>query len=348
MNKTMRRLAATGVALSLGAGLALGTASTAYAVDTWTITGLTLDNAVVINAADTAGDDGGFLAVTQKYVLLDGDTSVFAYDLATLADFAATDVPDSADPNFNIASDLKTNTAYLLEDNEGLSALLPLDVDGNVTATPVTLSETINLAGSWFVISGFGWIGFWEFDQGVLMFVDPTTGTVTTHPGGVHVLSDYAPEPAEPGEDTGQIKASGVGMFDGRDYWLVANDANGDISKFVLTTDVDQAVMLENSSASAEEADSDNFTISTCSNRFYTQDESPGEEWFGQNTTGMGEALLTADATFSSAGTCPTSAGPELPNTGVDVGAGVALAALLAGLGVALFVVVRRRQVTSK
>lgn len=352
MNINLKKSLATASTLALGVAFALGSASSAQAVETWTITGLTLDNPVVIDAYGTAGDDGGFLAVTKKHVILDGDDAVFAYDLSTMAAFAATDVPAN-DEDYNIATDLKSNTAYVIQTGElsinEVDSLVALDVDGNVTSTVVTLSESIDLtSGSWILMSGFGWIGFWEYNVGAFKYVDPTTGTVTTEPGGVHVLSDYAPMPQiDAGEGTGQFDSSGVGMFDGSNFWYVGIDVNDDISKFVLTTDVEQAVMLDNTDPDVD--NSDNFTISTCSNRFYNHNEDPNSDsWFGQDTTNMDEPLLSADATFSSAGDCTLPSDPELPNTGMDAGAGVALSALLAGLGAAAFIVVRRRQVASK
>ena len=350
MKISIRRGLAATTALALGVSLSVGAASAAYAVDTWTITGLSLDNPVVVDTDNTAGDDGGFLGITETLVLRDGDTSVYSYDLSTLADVAATD----GDTSFTLASDIKTAKSYQIETpNDNLIVQLEeLDADGNVTATVITLSESIDVSSSeWFMISGFGWLGMWEWMDGILKIIDPTTGTVTTLTG-VNQLTDFSPAPEEnQGEGTGMFDAAGVGMFDGTDYWFVASDDNADISKFNITGTATSTVMLENAGGGG---DTDNFMVSTCSNRFYMHDESPGSSWFGQDTSSMSEALLSADATFSesSEGACPNAPAPtpepELPNTGVDAGAGFALFALLAGFGIVALTMARRLVAATK
>jgi LPXTG-motif cell wall-anchored protein len=342
MNKTSRRALAAAAALTLGTGLALGTASAAQAVDTWTITSLTLNNPIVIDAFPTSGDDGGLLSVTESYVLRDGNAAVYAYDLLTLTPFAEAGAGPDAD--FNYASDLKTSTAYLIDaagEPETISQLTQLDNEGNITATVITLSESIDMnSEAWYLMSGFGWIGFWEHSLGSLKVIDPATGAVTTV--DANTRADFSPAPSDQREDLGVWDGGGVGMFDGTDYWFVATDTGGDISQFNLTGTAQTSVMLANVHDVGQSDQSDTFTVSACDSRFYIHDEGPGTLWFNQDVTGMAEPLLSADATFSRP--CGDPPAPVLPDTGVDAGTTTAVAAGLAVLGALAIIVVRRRR----
>lgn len=350
MKKTHRALAAS-TALALGATFALGAASAAHAVDIWTITSLTLDNPIVIDTVALAGDDGGHVSVTQSHVLRDGDTAVYAYDLITLEPVAPAGASPSSD--FVYASDLKTNTSYQVTTIDTVSQLVALDDDGNTTSTVVTLSETIQInvgAENHLLMSGFGWIGIWEFDVvGYLKVINPTSGAVTTLE--TNISPDYSLLPFESSEGTGGFNGGGVGMFDGTDYWFVGSDTNGDISKFNVTGTASASVMLDNDMSGGY--DSDTFIVSPCSGRFFIHEESPGDLWFGQVTTGMAEPMLSADATFSTPGAnCSGSPEPEpeleLSDTGVNAGEATAAAAALGILGALAVLVARRRQVSAR
>lgn len=342
MNKISRRALAAATALTLGTGFALGTASAAQAVDTWTITSLTLDNPIVVDTNTEAGDDGGLLSVTESYVLRNGNNTVFAFDLATLDPFAATDADPGSD--YMYVSDLKTSTAYQIfsESRGPVSELVQLDNEGNVTTTVITLSESIEVSGdSWYLISGYGWIGMWEFDRGLLKVINPATGTVTTNDANLRTA--FTPATLIADEDLGAWDGGGVGMYDGTDYWFVGSDVNGDISQFKITGTAQTSVLLVNEMASSP--DSDTFMVSAIEGRFYIHDESPGDLYFGQNTTGMSEAVLSADATFSlQSGDAPAPPAPTLPDTGVDAGTTTAVAAGLAVLGALAIILVRRRR----
>jgi len=300
---------------------------------------------VYVDADPTSGDDGGFLAATGNAVILDGDSGLGTFNLSTLAS-VGTGSGDSGNSDVNIATDLKTATAYSIDSSVGsaFATLTQLDADGNTTATTVTLSESVAIGGRTFLISGYGWLGVWDAVGGTFKTIDPTTGTVNDV-ANVNVLSDFSVEPSTSGEDVGNWDASGVGMFDGTDYWYVSSDTDGNISKFSITGTATQETMLVNASASPSSLDSDNFTISVSAGRFYIHDESPQSDVFGLSSVSVSEGIISGEATFSS-GDTPPSSEPELPNTGVDSGMGVAIAALLAGLGAIAFIVTRRRAAT--
>ncbi len=348
MKKTLSRGLAAASTLALGAAFVIGTASTAQAVETWTITSLSITDVVAQDVNDTAGDDGGFLAPTQEGILLNNDNSGYLFDLTDLAPIAATD-SGYDDSDISQVSDLKANVAYELHVGNTTSNLLDemveLDQQGNLTTNVITIAPAIDLSSdSWFLMSGFGYIALWDYANGDLYTIAPD-GTSTQVSLATNVESDFTPAPQSgDSEGSSYFMAAGVAQFDGTDYWFTGFDVDGSISEYNITGgNITNVLAVDDNTG----PDADTFNISTCSNKWYAHGEDGAPSFFGADTTGMSEPAVVGDGVFSSAGTCASTPDPELPNTGVDAGAGVAFAALLAGLGAVAFIV-RRRLVASK
>ncbi len=346
-----RGFAALGILL-VTSSLTIGSASSAQAVETWTITSLTLDNVVTTDVNDYSGDDGGFIAPMKKKVVYNADGAGYTYDLANFDPIAGNDAAYD-NPNISFASDLKSNIAYEVVagtvSSGVLDRIVSLDQDGNEDQT-ILLSQTIDLnSNSWFLMSGFGYLALWDYSNGFFYTIDPD-GTVNAVDMSTNLQGFYDVVPnSNHGETSDYFMAGGVVQFDGTDYWYTGLDQNQSISEFNITGTSYQNVLLINTDSAG---DSDTFTVSTCSNKLYmhTEDDMAGTSFFGQALNGAAEFVVVADATFSSAGDCTIADPPassELPATGVNAGLGLALAGILGGLGVAA-VFIRRRAVAGK
>lgn len=349
MKNSFRRALATTTALTIGTGLSLGFASPAFAVpDTWTITSLSLDNAVVVDSAPYSGDDDGFLAAMRSAVMLSGGDSGYNYSLSSLAPIASNSATAS-DSNISQIADLKSNIAYeiTIADNVGIgtiSQMVELDQDGNPTTNVIDWSsDFVFPEGDCYLMSGFGFLAIWDVTNGGLTTIAPD-GTVTTVTSAGNSLSDFVTVPADHSEGSNWFLGAGVAQFDGTDYWYVGTDSNESISEWNITGSPTTTELLDNIDS---QSDSDTFTVSTCSNKWYihTENNDGDDDWtsfFGEDITGMEEPILAADAVFSGAGTCPETS-PELPNTGLESGATIAFASLLVALGATTFIAMRRR-----
>ena len=351
MNINVKKSLAAASTLALGAAFALGSASTAHAVETWTITNLSLTGAVAVDVDDTSGDDGGFLAPTKNGVVYNADDGAYTYDHDTFATLGENDAAYN-DGDVAFVSDLKSNIAYQVNvgENDLITTITELDQDGNL-GTIITLSEPIDVSASddRILASGFGYLALWVADDGDLLSIAPD-GTVTELDDGTNTYEEFDPY-VEIGNDetSSYFKAAGVMEFDGTDYWFVGIDTDGGVSRFNLTGDSVNEQLLANPQGTS---DSDTFNVSTCAEKFYLHSENNDgdDDWtvfFGLDVTSKAEIVVVGGATFSSAGDCEVAESPELANTGIDVGAGVALSVLLTGLGAVAYIVVRRRQVAS-
>jgi LPXTG-motif cell wall-anchored protein len=348
MNKSILRGIAATSSILLGAAFAVSAVSSAQAVapETFKIESLALTNVAVVDVDDTAGDDGGFIATMQNAVLLANDTSGYTFDLDTLAPIAATDVA-SEDNEASQASDLKSNIAYELSYTAGsLDQMTEIDQDGNLTSNVISVSPPVDLTitSNWLLMSGYGYIAMWDYDAGRLHTIAPDgTSTEVTNSG--HNAGDFVVGPATGNrEGSDYFDAAGVVEFDGTDYWFVGTDDNASISRFNITAF--QTVEEELLANVDGVGDSDTFSVSAC--KWYSHSEADGDSsWFGQNVSGMDEALIVGDAVLSTqSDSCATA--PELPNTGVDAGTGVALGAAIAAIGALSLVAGRRREAASR
>lgn len=344
-----RAFAALGVLLATSS-VTIGSASSAQAVETWTITSLTLDNVITTDVNAYSGDDGGFIAPMKKRVVYNADGAGYTYDLGNFDPVAGNDAAYD-NPNISFASDLKSNVAYEVVagtvSSGVLDRIVSLDQDGNEDQT-ILLSQTIDLnSNSWFLMSGFGYLALWDYSYGYFYTIDPD-GTVNAVDMSANQKGYYDVVPnSSQGETSDYFMAGGVVQFDGTDYWYTGLDQYQSISEFNITGPSYQNVLLINTDSAG---DSDTFTVSTCSNKLYMHTEDDMTSFFGQPLNGAAEFVVVADATFSSAGDCTIPDSPassELPATGVNAGPGLAFAGILTCLGVAA-VVGRRRVVASK
>ncbi len=347
MNIHLKRGLAATTAIALGLGFSTVGASAAFAGVTssysFKVDSMTTTNGTAVDTVSTAGDDGGFVAVTPSVVIRDGDLATYTYSLTTLADVGPTDIGSGTDDE--IFTDLATETAYVLpEDINGeYDHAVALDADGNVTATEITFSEVIPTENgdSWGAASGAGQIAFWNWTTGNLYVVSIPSGKVSIV--SVSTIDDFTGvQPADNSESDGALMFQSVLEYDCTGYSIVTYDTDDNFSRFNLADATTEVVLA----GDGTNIDVDNLVVSPSADRWYFHAEESGETTdFGIDVNGMSEQLVSADATSTVTADACKDAEPELPNTGVDVTqagilAGGALA--LAVAGVAL-VVIRRR-----
>ena len=350
---TPKKLAFGGLVLSSGLALIIS-ATPAWAVTTASVTAtsthsfkvdtMTTNNPAFVASNNTAGDDGGFLAVTPDVLLRDGDDEVYAFNKTTLD--AVGGGLTSSNSN-SLFSDLTSETAYefIFQNSEGYTGAYELDEDGNRTATELTFSETIPTENGdvWVAASGAGQVAFWNGSAGEIWVVSLPSGTITKVTGkSTFGAYDFAPKNNR--EGTSSLFQAGVLEYDCSNYeFLLIDSETESIARYDSSTSAREVVLPEEA-ANTSNADSDAIMVSPGSARWYAHTEFGMASAFGID---MGDGLsdepiVSGDATFTSEANCGGSA---LPDTGVSEYAGIwaASAALVAGLGFAGIFMSRRR-----
>jgi LPXTG-motif cell wall-anchored protein len=334
----MKKLAFGGLAVAAGLTLTLS-ATPAMAVTStinFKVTSMTTDNALAVDTDPSAGDDGGYLAITTDVLLREGDSDVHAYNKSSLAAVGTTDVTGDNE----LFSDLATSTAYdFILSNDGFTGATALDAAGNLTSTVLTFSETIPTENGdeWVAGSGAGQVAFWNGTTGDIWVVSLPAGTITKVTGQ-STFADFTDSPGNYNEADTNLFQAGILEYNCTAYSFLLMDSSEEpnLSRFNVA-DATQEVML----AGDSDTDIDTIMVSPTDSRWYVHTEGGGTV-FGIPAAGS-EPMVSGDAVTTSEAIC---ADPTLPDTGVSANAGIwaASAALIAGLGVAGVFMARRRQ----
>jgi LPXTG-motif cell wall-anchored protein len=339
----LKKIAYGGLALAAGLTLTLAAtpATAVTSTHTFKVNIMTTDDSATVDSDSTAGDDGGHLAITPDVLLRDGDNDIYSYNKSTLVAIGAT--ADSSNAN-ELFSDLATEIAYeFIVDNDGnITGAYELDGDGNRTATQLTFSEIIPTANDddWVGASGAGQVAFWHGTTGDIWVVSLPSGTLTKVTGK-SLFTDFPVAPAKNGEGS-TIHQAGILEFDCTAYsFLLMDDGEGQdsITRYNTSTGASEIVLAAGPN---DDTDIDTLMVSPSGSRWYAHSEGVTPSMFGIVTDGMEEPIVAGDATFTTESICADA----LPDTGVSENAGIwaAVAALIAGLGVAGVFVARRRQ----
>lgn len=344
------------------------TASVAAATDVFSVTSLTTESAVFVDADDLAGDDDGFLGVTGTKFVFSGDSATVAYDLSDMGNATVTDVDNSNNDNNWLFSDLKTQTSfYFVADQIGeddvydITGFQPLDQAGNVSGAVIALSETITIDNEdddcTIFASGYGRVAIWDGCLGVIYDIELPTGEVTTindaatfadYDASTPLLLDYY-------EVENSVSQHGVVEFDGSELHVLAVARDVDDNPIgIFRYDVQDpsaapALVLSfgPDPGDADFADLWKFTVSPATNQWCAGVESGWSAITDDDS--ISELAFCASATFS-VGAAPApepEAEPELADTGADGAAFLPIGALALLGGVTLLLVARRRTATS-
>ena len=345
-----------------------GTASVAAATDIFSVTSLTTDSAVYVDANSLAGDDDGFLGVTGTKFVFSGDTATVAYDLSDMGNAYVTDVDNSNNDNNWLFSDLKTQTSYyFVADQIGgdpvydITGFQPLDQTGDVSGSVIALSETVTIDNDddycTIFASGYGRMVIWDGCVGVIYDIELPSGEVTTV-NDAATFADYdasTPLLLNYWEVDTYVSQLGVVEFDGAELHILAVADNGSnyplgIYRYDVQSPATAPVELLSFGPDVEGADFADiwkFTVSPATNQWCSGAENGWSAISGSDN--ISELAFCASATFSiTAGPSPEpETGPELADTGADGSAFLTIGALALLGGATLLLVARRRTATS-
>jgi len=366
LKKSLGVLSASAVAVGLVTLSA--TPSVAAADDIFTVTSLTTDSAVFVDAGSVAGDDDGFLGVTGTKFVFSGDSATVAYDLSDMGNATVTDVNNGNNDNNWLFSDLKTQTTYyFIADEVGtdngvydISGFQPLDQSGNVSGSVVALSEAVTIGNDsndcTIFASGYGRVAIWDYCLGVIYDIELPTGVVTTV-NDVATAADYDASTAlllDYYEVNNLVAQHGIVEFDGTDLHILAvartgtNNPSGVYRYSVQepATAPTEVLAFGPDPENSFYADIWKFTVSPATNQWCAGSEGG---WSAITPDSVSELAFCASATFSiSAAPEPEpEVDPELADTGVDGAAFLTVGALALLGGVVLLLVARRRAAIS-
>lgn len=343
----LKKLTYGGLALAAGLTLTLAAtpATAVTSTHTFKVNTMTTTDSATVDSNSTAGDDGGHLAITPDVLLRDGDNEIYSYNKSTLVAIGGSLDSDRANELF---SDLATEIAYefLIDGDGNITGAYELDGDGNRTATQLTFSELIPTGNDddWVGASGAGQVAFWNGTTGDIWVVSLPSGTITKVTGQ-SVFTDFTFAPAQQGEGS-TIGQAGILEFDCTTYTFVlvgpsVDGGQDNVTRYNTSTAASEIVLAAGAN---DDTDIDTLMVSPSGSRWYAHSEGETPSMFGIVTDGMEEPIVAGDATFTSESICADA--PVLPDTGVSENAGIwaAVAALIAGLGVAGVFVARRRQ----
>lgn len=362
--KLLSALSASAGALCLVA--VSSTASVAAATDIFTVTSLTTDSAVYVDANDLAGDDDGFLGVTGTKFLFSGDAATVAYDLSDMGNATVTDVDNDFEDNNWLFSDLKTQTSYyFIAEQPGepeiyeMTGFQPLDQAGNVIGDVIALSEMVTIGNEesdacTIFASGYGRVVIWDGCLGVLYDIELPTGTVTTITDAA-TFADYAastPLLLDYWEVDNYVAQHGVAEFDGSNIQILAVAENAsEYPLGIYRYDVQDPAAAPTELLSfgpdpdTYYLDMWKFTVSPATNQWCSGSEGGWDAIVVDDT--ISELAFCASATFSIAAGPAPAPEPELAATGSDSAASLAIGALALLGGATLLLVARRRTATS-
>lgn len=351
-SKTTLSIASAAVgALAL---VALGTTtSSAAAPDVFTITSLTTNNPVFVDADSDVGDDDGFVGITGTKFLFSGDEFTVGYDLGDLANPYVTDIENAPVSRNNwLISDFKSQTSYLFNyqslgdpTSVGVTGLQVLDANGDVTANEILISEVIGVDNSieycTIFASGYGRVAIWNGCLGTLYDIELPSGIVTTVPAATFVDYDANfPLTLDYAETDSTVSQMGVVEFDGTALHIVASavDQSDDTLGFYrYDVQTPAAVPTEVLSFGGEQPDIWELTLSLSTNQWCSGAEGGWEPIDGGESS---ELAFCADATFG-------FAEPALADTGVDTTPFLAIGGLVVLAGLGFVFIARRRAATS-
>jgi len=365
LKKSLSLLSASAVAVGLVA--ISTTASVAAATDIFSVTSLTTDSAVYVDANAIAGDDDGFLGVTGTKFLFSGDTATVAYDLSDMGNATVTDVDNGNNDNNWMFSDLKTQTSYyfVATQIEGdavydITGFQPLDQAGNVSGAVVALSATVSIDNDadycTIFASGYGRVAIWDGCLGVIYDIELPTGVVTTI-NDAATFADYdasTPLLLDYWEVDSYVSQLGVIEFDGSDLHILAVAENDDgyplgVYRYnVLDPAAAPAQLLAfGPDPEAYYADIWKFTVSPATNQWCSGSEGGWDAIDGDDN--INELAFCASATFNlpAAPSPEPEVDPELADTGAETAVFLTVGALALLGGASLLLVARRRTATS-
>ncbi|MCY7411956.1 MAG: LPXTG cell wall anchor domain-containing protein [Salinibacterium sp.] len=334
------------------------TTSMAAAPDVFSVTTLTTDNAVFIDANTDAGDDDGMYGVTGTKFLFSGDDNTIAYDLLDLGNPYVTDVDNATDQNNWLFSDLKTQTSYLFDalDTDAdpdtlafdISGIQPLDQTGDIDGAVIPLSEVVTIDNDaddcTIFASGYGRVAIWDGCAGVIYDIELPSGEVTTVTGAA-LFTDYdltVPLALDNYETNNNVSQIGVVEYDGTQLRIlaVAGDGDGDtVGIYRYSVQDSTVVPTEVLSFNGEDPDIWKFTMSPATNQWCSGAESG---WDTISDAGEDELAFCAGATFAIGAAAPAPA-PGLAATGTDLAGYLAAGGAVLLAGVALILFTRRR-----
>lgn len=366
---------------------------------TFKVSELTWDDFVWGDSESVAGDDGGLVAITPTKVLRGGqsDGAAFPFDMTSPVG------ADFHDESTLIVNDLRDQSTYVIQPDatpsgspdagDGKagsdlgaasldgpftwSSLVKLDDTGNLTATVVTLSQTISVAADAKYVdlttydgnrmcvhlaSGHGAVGVWDVCSGTVWIVELPSGHVTKTEGLATFadLEDDDVVPYNGSSETSDVAgmpsvASGVLEYiDGAyRFLLIASTLSGSNTEYAKT--IDRFSPFTRSAAPVEVLDLRIADIAfyPSADDFYTFSVSPGAGlWCGHEESAnsaffhqldpdaRGETSFCADAVFEH----QHKTTPTLPPTGG--GSATVFALGLMTVGLALLRISRRPAAT--
>ena len=336
MVKSARKKRTVAAALAIVFALSFASVSAnATSADEFWIESLTLDGGVWIDSNDFSGDDGGWIATSRHWVLLDGDASfnssnpcaggVYLYQSDTLEPICTSEgTPNNSD--FVYVSDLKSGVAY--EVRSGLSGgdrrinfLIPFDAAGKLQRADAIdfdggSANPVMASGRWVVGNGYGILGLWDVENGEFLIVDFASGDITRYQS-VNKNIDFGADDSDPdqgirvetrrNEGVSGFNASGVLEYRNGEYYFVGWDTNRNISRFSITGSLAREEILVNplntasTPGNTKVTDADSFNVSVFSCQWYTHQEngSDRDPLFFQATSAFDEPFVSAEARFN-------------------------------------------------